>query len=104
MLFNPTFPQFFGHKNPFMHRYLHLVESKLSFITLCNIVKFNWEKFHLLIQYFNVELNNSAFIFQQSSLRQVHWRRRKKKEQDWSASQVLFDLNLFFIYHSCAGG
>lgn len=73
------------------------MKSKLPFITLCNVGKFNYEKFHSLIHYFDVELNNSAFIFQQSRLRQVHLRRRGKKTLDWSAYQVLFDLNLFLF-------
>lgn len=36
-----NFPDFFGQKNPFIHWYQHLVQSKLFFIMLCNIAEFN---------------------------------------------------------------
>lgn len=51
----------------------------------------------MLILYFNIELYHSAFLFQQSKLREVPLRRKKKKELDSSVYEVLFDLNLFSL-------
>lgn len=55
----------------------------------------------MLIPYFNVELNNSAFLFLCGKKTISFKKERKKEELNQSAYEVLLHLNLFLIY--CSG-